>query len=49
MAGCPTQNRFTTDPVTLIFLLLIILNGALLLYSTLTYESFKNPSATNEQ
>lgn len=40
--SCPNISYFTTDPITLIWILLIIINLALVIYTVSVNETFDN-------
>jgi hypothetical protein len=40
--SCPNISYFTTDPITLIWILLIIINLALVIYTVSVTETFDN-------
>jgi len=42
MTTCPNISYFTTDPITLVWIILIIINLALVIYTASTAETFEN-------
>lgn len=42
MTTCPNISYFTTDPITLVWIILIIINLALVIYAASTTETFEN-------